>query len=174
LVRWLRPGGDAMTLTGPERMELERRVASRRGRADEARRARCILLTAAKIPWADVRERPQCNDSYIARWAKRSAAERLAGLYSGHCRQAATRQTARLEERILDATRRPLFTLSAINRFELSRNRRLICVDTNPARRRLPRRRIPGDTKCRAGPPATAAGFHSMPGRLGDRGDSLV
>ena len=44
-----------MILTAPERRELERRVASRRGRADEARRARCILLVTAGIAWAEIR-----------------------------------------------------------------------------------------------------------------------
>jgi len=43
-----------MTLTEAERRELERRVASRRGRADDARRARCILLIADAMPWAEV------------------------------------------------------------------------------------------------------------------------
>src|SRR5262245_47130675 len=96
-----------MTLTGPERRELERRVASRRGRADEARRARCILLAAEGVAWAEMRGRLRCNDSYIARWTKRFAAERLAGLYSPHRGQPARPGTARREARILAATRQP-------------------------------------------------------------------
>ena len=35
-----------MTLTNVERIELERRISSRTGRADDARRARCIVLLA--------------------------------------------------------------------------------------------------------------------------------
>ena len=95
-----------MTLTEPERMELDRRVASRRGRADEARRARCILLMTDGVSWAGIRAQLDCSDSYIARWTSRFAAERLAGLYSRHRGQAATKLTPRLEARILDATRR--------------------------------------------------------------------
>ena len=57
-----------MTLTAPERMELERRVASCRGGADEARRARCILLATAGMAWAEIRTLLHCRDSYIARW----------------------------------------------------------------------------------------------------------
>ena len=72
-----------MTLTTPERHELERRVASRRGRADEARRARCILLVTEGTSWAAIRARLDCSDSYIARWTGRFTAERLAGLYAG-------------------------------------------------------------------------------------------
>jgi transposase len=98
---------DAMTLTEPERMELERRVASRRGRADEARRARCILLTTDGVSWAEIRAQLDCSDSYIARWTGRFAVERLAGLYSRHRGQPATKLTPRLEARILEATRRP-------------------------------------------------------------------
>src|SRR5262245_47830727 len=95
-----------MTLTTPERKELERRVASRRGRADEARRARCILLAADGVPWAAIRAQLRCSDSYIARWTGRFAAERLAGLYSRHRGQPATTLTPRLEARILERTRR--------------------------------------------------------------------
>jgi transposase len=96
-----------MTLSKVERMELERRVASRSGRADEARRARCILLAADGATWADIRVQLDCPDSYIARWTKRFAAERLAGLFSRHRGQPPTKLTARLEARVLDATRRP-------------------------------------------------------------------
>jgi transposase len=95
-----------MTLTLPERRALERRVASRRGRADEARRARCILLTAAGVPWSDIRRQLDCSDSYIARWTSRFARERLAGLYSRHRGQPPTVLTPKLEARILDRTRR--------------------------------------------------------------------
>src|SRR5215510_15985440 len=88
-----------MTLTEAERRELDRRVASRRGRADDARRARCILLVAEGMSWAEVRARLHCNDSYIARWTQRFTAERLAGLYSHHRGQPAPKRTARLEAR---------------------------------------------------------------------------
>src|SRR5688572_30935686 len=98
-------GESAMTLTKAERSELERRVASRRGRADEARRARCILLVAEGTNWAEVRRQLDCGDSFIARWTGRFAAERLAGLYSRHCGQPPSKLTAKLEARILEATR---------------------------------------------------------------------
>ena len=79
-----------MTLTDVERIELERRRNSRRGRADEARRARCILLLAEGANWAHIRTQLGCGDSYIARWSGRFATERLAGLYSRHRGQPAT------------------------------------------------------------------------------------
>lgn len=95
-----------MTLTERERMELERRVSSRRGRADEARRSRCIVLLAEGESWASIRAQLGCSDSYIARWSERFAAERLAGLYSRHCGQPARVLMPKLEARILELTRR--------------------------------------------------------------------
>ena len=96
-----------MDLSNVERKELERRVASRKGRADEARRARCILLAADGATWAEIRVQLGCPDSYIARWTKRFEAERLAGLFSRHRGQPPSRLTPRLEARVLEATRRP-------------------------------------------------------------------
>src|SRR3989442_1526757 len=95
-----------MTLTDVERMELARRINSRNGRADEARRARCMVLLAAGVSWGSIRTLLRCGDSYIARWSQRFATERLAGLYSRHRGQPATVLTPKLEARILDRTRR--------------------------------------------------------------------
>lgn len=95
-----------MTLTDVERRELERCSHSRKGRADDARRARCIVLLAEGTNWARIRGQLRCGDSYIARWSRRFAAERLAGLYSRHRGQPATVLTPKLEAKILDWTRR--------------------------------------------------------------------
>ena len=95
-----------MTLTDAERMELQRRISSRKGRADYARRARCIVWLAEGMNWARIRAHLNCGDSYIARWSARFAAERLAGLYSRHRGQPATVLTPKLEARILERTRR--------------------------------------------------------------------
>jgi transposase len=96
-----------MELSNVERSDLERRVTSRKGRADEARRARCILLVADGATWAEIRVQLDCPDSYIARWTKRFEADRLAGLFSRHRGQPPSKLTPRLEARILEATRRP-------------------------------------------------------------------
>jgi len=87
-------------------MELARRINRRNGRADEARRARCMVLLAAGASWGSIRTQLRCGDSYIARWSQRFATERLAGLYSRHRGQPATVLTPKLEARILDRTRR--------------------------------------------------------------------
>jgi transposase len=87
-------------------MELERRAASRAGRAEDARRARLILLLAEGHTWDEVSERVGCSRGFVASWSKRFAAERIAGLYSRHVGQVATVLTPQLEARILEVTRR--------------------------------------------------------------------
>src|SRR5215831_13320873 len=93
-----------ITLTDVERVELNRRANSRSGRADDARRARLILLLEAGETWALIRDKLDCNDAFIDRWSKRYAAERLAGLFSRHSGQEASRLSAQLEARILEWT----------------------------------------------------------------------
>ncbi len=46
-----------------EREELNQRAASRSGRADDARRARLILLLDAGHTWAAIRDKLDCNDA---------------------------------------------------------------------------------------------------------------
>lgn len=93
-----------ITLTKMERMELTDRATSRTGRAEDARRARLILLLDSGRTWAEIREKLDCNDSFIDRWSKRFASERLAGLFSRHAGQAPTTLTPQLEARILEWT----------------------------------------------------------------------
>jgi len=93
-----------ITLSNAERMELDQRAGSRAGRADDARRARLILLLAAGHTWAEIRAKLDCNDAFIDRWSKRFVAERLAGLFSRHAGQTPSRLTPRLEARILEWT----------------------------------------------------------------------
>src|SRR5690348_10887956 len=78
---------DAITLTNSERMELTQRVNSRSGRAEDARRARVILLLAEGHTWDEVKERIECSRGFVASWSKRFAEERIAGLFSRHCGQ---------------------------------------------------------------------------------------
>jgi transposase len=91
-------------LSAMEQAELNQRATSQAGRADEARRARLILLLEAGFTWAQIRDKLACNDAFIDRWSKRFVAERLAGLFSRHAGQTATTLTAALEARILEWT----------------------------------------------------------------------
>jgi len=94
-----------MILTKAERVELNKRATGRTIRAEEARRARCILMLAEGASWAQIRDKLNCNDSFVARWSQRFEAERLAGLYSRHKGSELRTLTAKLEARILERTR---------------------------------------------------------------------
>jgi transposase len=78
---------NTISLSKAERMELSQRATSQAGRADDARRARLILLLEAGETWAQIREKLSCNDAFIDRWSKRFIDERLAGLFSRHAGQ---------------------------------------------------------------------------------------
>jgi transposase len=93
---------NAIKLLTVEHEELTQRTNRRSGRADEARRARLILLLDAGHTWASIREKLDCTDSFIDRWGKRFAAERLGGLFSRHAGQLPTTLTPALEARILE------------------------------------------------------------------------
>jgi transposase len=93
-----------MKLTKSELMELQRQAGARNGRADSARHARLILLLADGFTWAEIRAKLDCGDSYIDRWSKRFAADRLAGLFSRHAGRERYKVTDRIEARVLART----------------------------------------------------------------------
>ena len=62
---------DAITLTNAEHMELMRRANSRTDRAEDARRARLILLLAEGHTWDEVSERIDCSRGFVASWSRR-------------------------------------------------------------------------------------------------------
>jgi transposase len=95
---------NAIKLSTSERAELTKRATSRTGRAEDARRARIILLLDDGRKWVEIRDALACSDSYISRWAKRFTEDRLSGLYSRHMGQPATTLTPKLESKILDWT----------------------------------------------------------------------
>jgi transposase len=95
---------NTISLSKTERMELNQRATSQAGRADDARRARLILLLDAGETWSQIREKLSCNDSFIDRWSKRFIDERLAGLFSRHAGQEPSTLTPQLEAVILEWT----------------------------------------------------------------------
>jgi transposase len=90
-----------MKLSDSELMELQRQANARNGRADSARHARLILLLAQGHTWAEIRAKLDCSDSYIDRWSKRFAADRLSGLFARHSGRKRYKLTERLEARVL-------------------------------------------------------------------------
>src|SRR5688500_15110059 len=95
---------NALSLTKLERMALTKQATSRTGRAEDARRARLVLLLAEGHTWDQICDRLPCSRGFIDSWSKRFAAERVAGLYSRHLGQVASVLTPHLEARILDWT----------------------------------------------------------------------
>jgi transposase len=95
-----------LAVAPPERRELRARMRSRVLRADDARRARLILMLAAGEPYTVIQTALACNAGYISRWKQRFQAQRLAGLFARHPGRAVHRRTPMLEARILAWTRR--------------------------------------------------------------------
>lgn len=90
-----------MKLTKSERMEWQRQNSARNVRAFRARHARLILLIAEGLPWAEIRTKLDCRDSYISRWSQRFKADRLAGLFARYDGRRRYKVTERFEARVL-------------------------------------------------------------------------
>lgn len=96
-----------LTLSSKQRAELEALARSHRGRADEARRARIILLLADGYSYTRISERIDCTAQTIATWKARFVASGVAGLRGRHRGSKARVLTPQLEARILSWTRKP-------------------------------------------------------------------
>src|SRR6266511_4898884 len=94
------PVEGVMKLTKSERMELKRQAGARNGRADSARHAGLILLLADGHTWAEIRAQIDCSDSYIDRWSKRFATDRLAGLFARYAGRERYKVTDRKSTRL--------------------------------------------------------------------------
>ena len=97
----------AVQLRPEERAKLERRARSQRIRADEARRARMMLMLADGHPYTAIETALGCSSATVALWKQRFVAGGLAGLGARHQGTRATVLTPVLEARILAWTRRP-------------------------------------------------------------------
>jgi hypothetical protein len=71
-----------LAVAPPERRELRARMRSRVLRADDARRARLILMLAAGERYTVIQTALACNAGYISRWKQRFQEQRLAGLFA--------------------------------------------------------------------------------------------
>lgn len=90
-----------MILTKRERMELQWQAGARNGRADQARRARLILLLSDGLTWARICAKRDCGDSYIERWSQRFASDRLAGLFARYAGRERYTVTDRIEANVM-------------------------------------------------------------------------
>lgn len=95
----------ALTLTTDERDELERRIRSRKIRAEDARRAQVILMLATGCSFSTITATLGCYPDYINRWKQRFDAGRVPGLRAQYRGQPARVRTPAMEARILAKTR---------------------------------------------------------------------
>jgi len=95
-----------VALSALEREELEQRVRSRKGRAEDARIARVLLLLDDGATYSTIQESADCSAPFISKWKKRFLAERLAGLYGRYRGRQANVLTPKLEARILAWTQK--------------------------------------------------------------------
>src|SRR5918995_1478708 len=95
----------ALVLTHDERTELEARLRSRKIRAEDARRARVILMLAEGASYSMIEATVPCYRDFINRWRRRFVARGLAGLQAGHYSQPPSVLTPAMEARILEKTR---------------------------------------------------------------------
>jgi transposase len=94
-------------LSSAARTALESLARSHRGRADEARRARIILLLADGHSYSTICERVDCTAQTIATWKTRYQTDGLKGLRGRHRGSKARVLTPQVEARILSWTRKP-------------------------------------------------------------------
>src|SRR5215204_1994740 len=95
----------ALTLTTDERTDLERRVRSLKIRAEDARRARVILMLAEGASYSTIETAIPCYRDYINRWRRRFLASRLEGLRPRYRGSTPTVLTPAMEARVLEKTR---------------------------------------------------------------------
>src|SRR5262245_60747036 len=96
----------ALTLSTEERTELERRATGRTIRAEDAKRAKVILMLADGTSYSTIEATLWCYRNFINRWRRRFVAQRLDGLRSRHQGQKPTVLTPAVEARILAMTQR--------------------------------------------------------------------
>jgi transposase len=95
----------ALKVTKDERHELERRVRSRKMRAEDVRRAQVILMLADGDSFTTITAAVGCYPDYVSRWKQRFEAERLSGLRAKYQGQPPSVRTPALEARVLAKTR---------------------------------------------------------------------
>ena len=101
------PTLSSVAVSDDERAVLESLARSHRGRADEARRARIILLLADGCSYTTICERVDCTPPTIAMWKARYQRDGVAGLRGRHRGSKARVLTPQVEARILSWTRKP-------------------------------------------------------------------
>lgn len=95
---------EPIRLTDQDRQVLESRLRSRNGRADDARRARVILLLGDGATYDRIQSVVGCGRAYVSRWRTRFLEQGVSGMYARHKGRKPTARTPRMEARILART----------------------------------------------------------------------
>src|SRR5271166_4947775 len=69
-----------LTVTGADRIKLERRVRDRGAEARAAERARIVLLAAGGLTGPQTAERVGCTEPTVIKWRRQYAGDGLTGL----------------------------------------------------------------------------------------------
>src|SRR5260221_7694066 len=93
-------------LTPQDRQVLEARARSRSGRADEARRARVVLMLADGETYDGIQEAVGCGRAYVSRWRGRFLEQGVAGMYARHKGRKPPAMTPRVQGRVPAWTQR--------------------------------------------------------------------
>jgi len=97
---------ERLELEQSDREELESRARSRVVRAEDARRARLILLLADGEPYTSIQTKLRCNRSYVSRWKARFLEGGIASLYARQQGRKRSVLTPAMEARVLKWTSR--------------------------------------------------------------------
>jgi len=89
-----------------DRQLLKSKLRSRKGRADDARRARVILMLSERATYDSIQKSLGCGRAYISLWKSRFLEQGVAGMYARHRGRKPTAMTPRMEARILARTQR--------------------------------------------------------------------
>ena len=97
---------ERIVISPPERRILESRARARNGSVAEAMRSKIVLSLAAGNSQAHTSRRVGCSVNTVRLWKERFVGERLGGLYGRHRGRSRSKESVRLEARVLRLAQR--------------------------------------------------------------------
>src|SRR6516225_3879572 len=97
---------ERLVISPPERKMLEIRARTRSGSVAEAMRSRIVLSLAAGNSQAQTSRTVGCSVNTVRLWKERFVGERLGGLYGRHHGRSRSKESVRLEARVLRLAQR--------------------------------------------------------------------
>jgi transposase len=97
---------ERIVISPPERKILESRARARSGSVAEAMRSKIVLSLAAGNSQAHTSRTVGCSVNTVRLWKERFVGERLGGLYGRHRGRTRSKESVRLEARVLRLAQR--------------------------------------------------------------------